>query len=332
MKTFVAVDDDLLSQRIIGATFRVVFIAPAVSKTIAAALGACFNRADKVSITVVLDPDEEAYRLGYGDREGLEQLQKLANNNHIGLRAQPGLRIGLLVADGDILVWSPTPAAVEGRRAEGEPNGVEFSAGSHESQPSSIVDVIRNAVGSDDSDVPLQQAEVGQNAFTPEQVSKTIEVLKQNPPAPFDLARKTRVFSSKFQFVEPELRGAAWTTREIRLSSLLLNPDVPDDLQDLFETKVRPFSTQADVTVVVPTLVQGQIAYSRTGEQIVSPMTQADIEKAWKELLKRYLRRVEGVRLADSTDRQAQVGIGSCRIRGCSQGLGCWLPKDRCKR
>jgi hypothetical protein len=311
MKTFVAVDDDLLSQRIMGATFRVVFIAAAVSKTIAAALGACFNRADKVSITVVLDPDEEAYRLGYGDSEGLEQIQKLASNNHIGLRAQPGLRIGLLVADGDVLVWSPTPAAVEGRRAEDEPNGLELSASLHGSQPSSIVDVIRKAVGSDDSDVPLQQAEVGQNAFTPKQVSKTIEVLKQNPPAPFDLARKTRVFSSKFQFVEPELRGAAWTTREIRLSSLLLNPDVPDDLQDLFETKVRPFSTQADVAIDVPTLVQGQIAYSRTGEQIVSPMTQADIEKAWKELLKRYLRRVEGfgwlIQRADKAKLESEV-------------------------
>lgn len=147
------------------------------------------NRADKVSITVVLDPDEEAYRLGYGDREGLEQIQKLASNNHIGLRAQPGLRIGLLVADGDILVWSPTPAAVENRRIENEPNGLELSAGSHDSQSNSIVDVIRNAVGSDDSDVLFQQAEVGQKAFTPEQVSKTIEVLKQNPPAPFDLRR-----------------------------------------------------------------------------------------------------------------------------------------------
>jgi hypothetical protein len=97
MKTFVAVDDDLLSQRIKGATFRVVFVAPAISQTIAAALGACFNRADKVSITVVLDPDQEAYRLGYGNREGLKQVQKLASNNLIGPRAQPGLRIGLPV-------------------------------------------------------------------------------------------------------------------------------------------------------------------------------------------------------------------------------------------
>jgi hypothetical protein len=303
MKTFIAVNDDVLSQRIMAATLRVVFVAPAVSKEISAALGTCFNRAHNVSITVILDPNEEAYRLGYGDREGLEQLQKLAKDNHIGLRAQHGLRIGLLVVDGDVLVWCPTPAAVEGTRAEDEPNGLEFSAGSHESRSSSIVEVIRNAIGSDDSDVPLQRAEVGQRAFTPEEISKTIEVLKQNPPAPFDLARKTRVFSSKFQFVEPELRGAAWTTREIRLSSLLLNPDVPDDLQDLFETKVRPFSTQADIAVDVPTIVQGQIAYTSTGEQIISPMTHGhreSVERALEALLKPH----RGVWLANSASGQ----------------------------
>ena len=109
-----------------GATFRVALIVPAISKTIAAALGACFDRADKVSITVVLDPDEEAYRLGYGDSEGLEQIQKLASNNHIGLRAQPGLRIGLLVADGDVLVWSPTPAVVQADELKTNPMGWNF--------------------------------------------------------------------------------------------------------------------------------------------------------------------------------------------------------------
>lgn len=102
-----------------------------------------------------------------------------------------------------------------------------------------MIDIIRDAVASDDSDVFVGQAEIGRLPFTPEQVDKTVEVLKQNPPAPFDLARETRVFSTKFQYVEFELRGAAWTSREIKLSSLLLNPDVPDELQDLFETRIR---------------------------------------------------------------------------------------------
>jgi hypothetical protein len=315
MRTFIAVDDDLLARRIVAASDRVVFVAPAVSTTVATALGDCFSRADRVSITIVLDPNEEGYRLGYGDREGLEQLQQLAGKNHIGLRSQPGLRIGLLVVDDYVLVWSPTPKAVEGQRIANEPNGIDLGdgvprpdgtisrdkdrsdlarGGTSQTQTNSLVDIIRNAIGSDDSEVLLAQAEIGRVPFTPEQIAKTVEVLKQNPPAPFDLARKTRVFSTKFQFVEFELRGAAWTNREIKLSSLLLNPDVPNELQDLFETKVKPFSAQGDVAIDVPTLVQGQVAYNREGEEIVSPMTQGDIEKSWKELLKRYLKQMVG--------------------------------------
>jgi hypothetical protein len=57
---------------------------------------------------------------------------------------------------------------------------------------------------------------------------------------------------------------------------------------------VRPFSSQANVAVEVPTLAQGQVAYTHDDNSILSPMTQADIEKAWKEILKRYLRRLEG--------------------------------------
>jgi hypothetical protein len=98
-------------------------------------------------------------------------------------------------------------------------------------QPSSLADVIRYAVRADDSNVLLAKAEIGCEPFTPEQqVAKTVAALKENPPAPFDLSVKTRVFSTKFQFVEFELRGAAWTTREIKVSSWLLNPDVPEEL------------------------------------------------------------------------------------------------------
>jgi hypothetical protein len=300
MKSFVAVNDDLLANRIAEAADRVAFVAPAISKSIAEALG---NAAARVPVTIVLDPDDESYRLGYGCREGLEQLQQMGKNSNISLRAQPGLRIGLLVVDEYVLVWSPTPKAVEGQRVADQPNGIvledqksvplgaELLKGTATQAPS-LVDIIRNAVGSEVSQAG--QAEIGQTAFTAEQVAKTVELLKQNPPAPFDLARKTRVFSTKFQFVEFELRGAAWTKREIKLSSLLLNPDVPDDLQDLFETKVKPFSTQGDVAIDVPTLVMGQVAYNRAGEEIVSPMTQGDIDKSWKELLKRYLKHLEG--------------------------------------
>jgi hypothetical protein len=294
MKTFVAVDDDLVSQRIRRATSRIILVAPAVSRMIAEALGACFARAGDISITVVLDQGEEAYRLGYGDREGLEQLQRLASTYHIGIRAQSGLRIGLLVADNDVLVWSPTPISVESKRTEKEPNGVQLTGSQDNAALASIVDILRAAVGSDDSDILPEQAELGRQALNPADAAETVKALTQNPPAPFDLSRKTRVFSTRFQFVEPEVRGAAWTKREIKLSSLLLNPDVPDALRDLFETKIRPFSAHVDTTIEVPALVRGQIAYNREGEPITCPMSQADIDKLWKEIQKRYLTQLGG--------------------------------------
>jgi hypothetical protein len=122
----------------------------------------------------------------------------------------------------------------------------------------------------------------------------------------FDLARKTRVFSTKFQFVEVELRGAAWTTREIKLSSLLLNPDLPDELIDLFETRVRPFSSQDSIAIEVPIMVQGQVAYNREGVEIKAPTTQAEIEKSWKELLRRHLTRIEDFGWLVFRERKAQ--------------------------
>ena len=314
MSTFIAVNDRLLVDRIGAVSRRIVFVAPAISKEVATALGGCLCRADQISITLILDPDAEAHRIGYGDREGLEKLRDLARDNHIGLRSQPGLRIGLLLADDEVLIWSPTPRAVEDQRRVDEPNGLDLTAAigaihmlasrgddapevpglDNTEEAGSLADIIRNAVGADDLYVLPSTAEIGRKPFTPEQVAETVKELTENPPAPFDLSRKTRVFSTKFQFVEFELRGAAWTTREIKLSSLLLNPDVPDELQDLFDTRVRPFSAHADREIEVPTLVQGQIAYSREGKPILSPMKQADMERAWKEIVKRYLRRIEG--------------------------------------
>jgi hypothetical protein len=94
--------------------------------------------------------------------------------------------------------------------------------------------------------------------------------------------------------VECTLRGAQWTERETNVSSLLLNADVPDDLKELFDTKIRPFSKQADVAVEVPAMVRGQLAYDKTGKPILDSRTQAQIRQDWDEILKRYLHRIRG--------------------------------------
>ena len=49
-----------------------------------------------------------------------------------------------------------------------------------------MVDVIRYAVGADDSNVLPAKEEIGCEPFTPEQVAETVAALEENPPAPFD--------------------------------------------------------------------------------------------------------------------------------------------------
>jgi hypothetical protein len=46
-------------------------------------------------------------------------------------------------------------------------------------QPNSLADVIRYAVGADDSNVLLAKVEIGCEPFTPEQVAKTVAALKE---------------------------------------------------------------------------------------------------------------------------------------------------------
>ena len=114
MSTFCAVNDDLLSAAIRRALRRVVFIAPGVHTKVAEALGERFKEiGGRLDVTVLLDPDEEVCRAGYGDQEALAVLHKLANSNHFALRAQPGLRIGVLLADDEVIIWSPTPRSIE---------------------------------------------------------------------------------------------------------------------------------------------------------------------------------------------------------------------------
>ena len=118
--------------------------------------------------------------------------------------------------------------------------------------------------------------------------------LEDNPPAPFNLARRARVFSTKFQYVEAELQGVEWTQRRIQVSSLLQNSDLPDSLQDILETQVRPYRTKGRVAIDVTHIVKGQIAHNHLGHPILAPTIQRDIEGTWKDIRDRYLFRVPG--------------------------------------
>ncbi len=324
MTTFLPVDDAMLASRITGAKRSVVFVAPAVSIIVATAIGERLSTAPPALVTVILDADEEPYRLGYGDLEGLGLLRRIADTHQIPLRCQPGLRLGLLLTDDAVLLWAPTPRSVEEPRTEAQPNGIELL--SPPGAPKSLSESLGAAVGADDSEVAIDDAQIGRKAFTPVEVAALSKALAENPPGPFDLSRKTRVFSTRYQFVEHELRGAAWTQREIKLSSLLLNSDLPENLRDLLDTRVKPFAQRGEVSIEVPALVNGELAFARDGKQLKQAMTQSQLVAAWTGITRRYLRQLKGFGWLVERRRKAAF---EKEVQDYEVALGAWVEGFR---
>jgi hypothetical protein len=282
---FQSIQDEDLVRIIDRAITRVIFFAPGVSGVVAKALIHCIKDGVVGQVMIALDGDEEACRLGYCDAPSLEKLFAAAQQFNIPLKRQPGLRIGLLMTDDNVLIWTPTPLMFEPPRQHAEPNGIVITPQTYEKLP--------QAMGVD-PDKPNAPAEIGTTSLKLDEVEKVVAAIKAAPPAPFNLARLSRVFSSKFQFIETVLRGAELTKREMRLDSLILNSDAPEALRPLLHTTIQPFSTDADKTVEVGVLVNGELAYRKTGEVLTRPTTQAEMRAYWDALTDQYIVNLTG--------------------------------------
>ncbi|MEO7938508.1 MAG: hypothetical protein ABIR55_07785, partial [Burkholderiaceae bacterium] len=124
MSVFRSIQDEDVVRRIQDAKTRLVYVAPGVSVAIVEALQAHLTNALCAQFMIVLDGDEECCRLGYCDAPALEKLNTAAANAAIPIRRQAGLRLGLLMADDEVLIWTPTPLMFESPRGVEEPNGL----------------------------------------------------------------------------------------------------------------------------------------------------------------------------------------------------------------
>jgi hypothetical protein len=317
MSIFQTMNDEAIASLIGQATNKIVYVSPGIGTRACAALTKAM-RNDSVTLTVIVDADEDAYRIGYGDHEALATLHKAAIEQQFSLRRQKGLRIGLLVADDTVVIWSPIAQSVESQQETGQPNSVVFSGG--------MTDAIEDAVGADNSNELPTSAEIGREPLLPEVLESTIERLKVNPPAPFNLAQKSRVFSTRFQFVETELRGAEWTGRKMKLSSFLLNADLPEEIQDVMETQIRPFQKASDQAFEVPLFYKGEPVYCRDGARRMAPATQSDILRSWSEIRDQYLRHVKGFGWLISKNELAEFRE---KVGEYEETLKTWVAKFR---
>ncbi|MBC2651352.1 hypothetical protein [Novosphingobium aerophilum] len=193
-----------------SARHQLVVVAPALTTPVAKALAArCGD--DSVSLSVVLDADPEVYRLGYGDQAALEPLRGAMTANGLALARQPGIRIGLIVADERMLVYSPVPRLIEAGSPNPEkPNALVISG--HAAKQ-----VATAASGGGDC-----PSEIGHEGLGPDDVSRIEAELRDTPPQPFDIARAIRVFSSQAEFVELEIENLRVVVRRVQLPPDLL--------------------------------------------------------------------------------------------------------------
>ena len=219
--TFTVVNDKTLVASIAATTQTLVYVAPGITKPIVDALAERLDSQSDLLCTLILDLDPEVYRLGYGTEEGLIALQALATRHHLELRQQEGIRIGLLITDGQTLLYSPTPLLIEaGSVSVHKPNAVMISA-KGDSTAALMQACAANGTTSQSTPIP-QQAEIGQKPATPDEVSASLAALKDIPPKVFDVARIERVFESKIQFVELEITGYRLSTKKVSVPNDLL--------------------------------------------------------------------------------------------------------------
>lgn len=336
MSTFCAIDDNALIGLIRSAQKRIVFIAPGLHKRVAEALGKRFEEVDKLDVTVVIDPDEEVCRIGYGEEEGLRLVNEYASKNFIGLRSQPGLRVGVLLVDDQTLIWSPTPRSVEAPPSSDVQQDSLFAAPQAPSPNGLMLGAnpaqqLAKAVAAEGSNSNPKDAEIGKRAVTPEQVKRTLDELKKNPPIDVDLARVTRVFSTKLQFVEFEVKGAKLSTSELKVPGKLLNADAKGELQDLIQSRLRAFSDLKGEEVGVPAYVNGKPA-TDNGKPVMEKVSEASLQRLRNDIEKRYLYDITGfgrlIAKDEKGDFEARVHAYKAQVMAHSEGLRKLIEKQ----
>jgi hypothetical protein len=283
MSTFIAVNDDVLIKHVHQAKERVIYIAPGISKSLAKEFCAVIDQIEELNITVILDSSDEVCRIGYGEFEGLQLLHNHSKARHFALRKQEGIRTGILIVDDEVLVWSPTPLSIEVHPQKNEmANGVLLSK-----NPSEQIAIAMAAEGTETS---FDMSEVAVNVISDQDIAETKEKIEKNPPVPVDLARATKVFNSKLQFIEVEMKNVILSRRQFKIPAELLNADVNEELSQLLDTKIKALADLRTIEISVPEFSDdGSPSFNQDGKQKKCMESEASLERKRKTLEKRYI-------------------------------------------
>jgi hypothetical protein len=242
-RTFTNVDDKVLVKLISTSSRRVMFVAPGLRTVVADALVDALRRLPG-KITVVLDVDAEVCRLGYGDEQRLITIKEAVEKAGTRLDHQPGVRIGLLIADDTIVIYSPVPLLIEaGSKIPDKPNAIIING----TFPVSIE--IACGLGTDAE----AARQVGLEFLNEAKFEAVKKDWKANPPKEFNIARIERVFNPALHFVELEFLDYRWSAKKVRLG-VELSGLGDDYLRERVENTFKPFDDADFLTLRIPKL------------------------------------------------------------------------------
>ena len=216
---FVSIDSSRLADEISEAEGPVYYVAPGILEKPAKALADLARRIGPELITVYLDFSEHTIRMGFGNLEAVETLQKA----DIEVGCTPGLRTGLVIIDNDGYVFTPTALYVEAEESTAKaPNAVRLSREQVQEVRSHLSRLPKTtaltSAGTEKEQERIREGgEMKSETITDAEISKVRKRFQEAPLTRHDLSRQVRVYSAYMQYVEIELKGTAIQRRTITI-------------------------------------------------------------------------------------------------------------------
>ncbi len=204
-----------MAERITRANQQVIVVAPALREETSRAIVAAHRRLHGNDVLVIVDCNEDVFRLGYGDTRALRTVIEAGCN----VRQCAGLRAGVLICDDIAWVYSPTALYVQPEvHSDETPNAVELVG----PDVARLVSRLWTGPKLSISNPPRPEApdsegspEIGQDPLTIGRLQRVETELAVAPPIPFDIARQVRVFSPYILYVDIQLTGCAIQRKRI---------------------------------------------------------------------------------------------------------------------
>lgn len=210
------VGDDDLERMFSNARQRLIIIAPGMSVHLARVVVDRWRILGPNHVMVTLDVDAEVCRLGYGDIEAVAILANAASDLGTTLSTHAGVRIGVVIADDETLIYAPTPLSVEAGPSMNHavplrPNAIRIGP----PPPALANDVGLGLEGVRGQIIGLDAADKARIRFVQDS-------LEANPPKAFDLSRILRAYTANLEFVELRLRGCQVKRRSVKITPELM--------------------------------------------------------------------------------------------------------------